>query len=32
MNTGILHDAEHAALIDPALLPDEVEDIATFCE
>jgi glyoxylase-like metal-dependent hydrolase (beta-lactamase superfamily II) len=32
MNTGILHDAEHAALIDPALLPDEVEDIAAFCE
>jgi glyoxylase-like metal-dependent hydrolase (beta-lactamase superfamily II) len=32
MNTGILHDAGHAALIDPALLPDEVEDIATFCE
>jgi glyoxylase-like metal-dependent hydrolase (beta-lactamase superfamily II) len=32
MNTGILHDAGHAALIDPALLPDEVEDIAAFCE
>jgi glyoxylase-like metal-dependent hydrolase (beta-lactamase superfamily II) len=32
MNTGILHDARHAALIDPALLPDEVEDIAAFCE
>jgi glyoxylase-like metal-dependent hydrolase (beta-lactamase superfamily II) len=32
MNTGILHDAGLAALIDPALLPDEVEDIATFCE
>jgi glyoxylase-like metal-dependent hydrolase (beta-lactamase superfamily II) len=32
MNTGILHDGGHAALIDPALLPDEVEDIATFCE
>jgi hydroxyacylglutathione hydrolase len=32
MNTGILHDAEHAALVDPALLPDEVEDIAAFCE
>ena len=32
MNTGILHDAAHAALIDPALLPDEVEDIAAFCE
>jgi len=32
MNTGILHDTGHAALIDPALLPDEVEDIATFCE
>lgn len=32
MNTGILHDAGHAALIDPALLPDEVEDIATFCD
>ncbi len=32
MNTGILHDAEHAALIDPALLPDEVEDIAAFCD
>jgi len=32
MNTGVLHDAEHAALIDPALLPDEVEDIAAFCE
>ena len=32
MNTGILHDAAHAALIDPALLPEEVEDIAAFCE
>jgi glyoxylase-like metal-dependent hydrolase (beta-lactamase superfamily II) len=32
MNTGILHDAGHAALIDPALFPDEVEDIAAFCE
>ncbi|HEY5000956.1 MAG TPA: MBL fold metallo-hydrolase [Candidatus Cryosericum sp.] len=32
MNTGILHDAGHAALIDPALLPDEVKDIAAFCE
>ncbi|MCX6084559.1 MAG: MBL fold metallo-hydrolase [Caldiserica bacterium] len=32
MNTGILHDAGHAALIDPALLPDEVEDIAAFCD
>ncbi len=32
MNTGILHDAAHAALIDPALLPDEAEDIAAFCE
>jgi glyoxylase-like metal-dependent hydrolase (beta-lactamase superfamily II) len=32
MNTGILHDPGHAALIDPALLPDEVEDIAAFCE
>jgi hydroxyacylglutathione hydrolase len=32
MNTGILHDAGHAALIDPALLPEEVEDIATFCK
>ena len=32
MNTGILHDTGHAALIDPALLPDEVEDIAAFCE
>ena len=32
MNTGILHDAGYAALIDPALLPDEVEDIAAFCE
>jgi glyoxylase-like metal-dependent hydrolase (beta-lactamase superfamily II) len=32
MNTGILHDAGHAALIDPALLPDEIEDIAAFCE
>ncbi|MCX6063035.1 MAG: MBL fold metallo-hydrolase [Caldiserica bacterium] len=32
MNTGILHDAAHATLIDPALLPDEVEDIAAFCE
>jgi len=32
MNTGILHDAAHAALIDPALLPDEVDDIAAFCE
>ncbi len=31
MNTGILHDTGHAALIDPALLPDEVEDIAAFC-
>lgn len=31
MNTGILHDAAHAALIDPALLPDEVEEIAAFC-
>jgi len=31
MNTGILHDAGHAALIDPALLPDEVEGIAAFC-
>ena len=32
MNTGVLHDADHAALIDPALLPDEVEDIAAFCD
>ncbi|MCE5193825.1 MAG: MBL fold metallo-hydrolase [Candidatus Cryosericum sp.] len=32
MNTGIVHDAGHAALIDPALLPDEVEEIAAFCE
>ena len=32
MNTGILHDSGHAALIDPALLPDEVEDVAAFCE
>src|SRR5450756_1903161 len=32
MNTGILYDAGLAALIDPALLPDEVEDIAAFCE
>jgi glyoxylase-like metal-dependent hydrolase (beta-lactamase superfamily II) len=32
MNTGILHDAGLAALIDPALLPDEVEDIAAFCD
>lgn len=32
MNTGILHSGRHAALIDPALLPDEVEDIAAFCE
>ncbi|MFZ2412988.1 MAG: MBL fold metallo-hydrolase [Candidatus Cryosericum sp.] len=32
MNTGILHDRGQAALIDPALFPDEVEDIAAFCE
>lgn len=32
MNTGILLDGPHAALIDPALLPDEVEDIAAFCD
>jgi glyoxylase-like metal-dependent hydrolase (beta-lactamase superfamily II) len=32
MNTGILHDGGNAALIDPALLPDEVEDIAAFCD
>jgi hydroxyacylglutathione hydrolase len=32
MNTGILHNGDHAALIDPALLPDEVEDIAGFCD
>ncbi|HWQ21497.1 MAG TPA: MBL fold metallo-hydrolase, partial [Clostridia bacterium] len=32
MNTGVLHDRGHAALIDPALLPDEVEDIAAFCD
>lgn len=32
MNTGILHDSGHAALIDPALLPDEVEDVVAFCE
>ena len=31
MNTGILQDGGHAALIDPGLLPDEVEDIAAFC-
>jgi len=32
MNTGILHEGGHAALIDPALFPDEIEDIAAFCE
>ena len=32
MNTGILHNGGRAALIDPALLPDEVEDIAGFCD
>lgn len=31
MNTGIVQDGAHALLIDPALLPDEVEDIARFC-
>ncbi len=32
MNTGILHEGDHAALIDPALFPDEVNDIAAFCD
>ncbi|MHB8108227.1 MAG: MBL fold metallo-hydrolase [Candidatus Cryosericum sp.] len=32
MNTGILHAGEHAALIDPALFPDELDDIAAFCD
>ena len=31
MNTGIVQDGPHAVLIDPALLPDEVGDIARFC-
>ena len=31
MNTGIVQDGPHAVLIDPALLPDEVRDIARFC-
>lgn len=32
MNTGIALDGPHAALIDPALLVDEIEDIAVFCD
>ena len=32
MNTGILHNGGRAALIDPARFPDEVEDIAVFCD
>jgi glyoxylase-like metal-dependent hydrolase (beta-lactamase superfamily II) len=32
MNTGILHEGDHAALIDPALFPDEIDDIAAFCD
>jgi hydroxyacylglutathione hydrolase len=32
MNTGILHAGEHGALIDPALFPDEIDDIAAFCD
>lgn len=32
MNTGILHAGEHAALIDPALYPDELDDIAAVCD
>jgi glyoxylase-like metal-dependent hydrolase (beta-lactamase superfamily II) len=31
MNTGIVHDGEHAALIDPALYPDEIDDITASC-
>ena len=32
MNTGIVHEGDHAALIDPALYPDEIEDIAASCD
>ena len=32
MNTGILHEGDHAVLIDPALFPDEIDDIAAFCD
>jgi glyoxylase-like metal-dependent hydrolase (beta-lactamase superfamily II) len=32
MNTGIIHAGEHGTLIDPALFPDEIDDIAAFCD
>jgi glyoxylase-like metal-dependent hydrolase (beta-lactamase superfamily II) len=31
MNTGVVQVGAHAVLIDPALAPDEVGDIARFC-